>query len=95
MIGEPLCRLRGAPGSVIRDGQKVKVMRGWRRWVPWGRAAGERDGQGIDESAEDQEDWDKVVPEGVEAVVPYRGMWPRSSTNSSAVAPRVELWRRA
>jgi IMP dehydrogenase len=26
-----------------------------------------------DESAEDQEDWDKVVPEGVEAVVPYRG----------------------
>jgi IMP dehydrogenase len=26
-----------------------------------------------DENAEDQEDWDKVVPEGVEAVVPYRG----------------------
>jgi IMP dehydrogenase len=27
----------------------------------------------IDESAESQADWDKVVPEGVEAVVPYRG----------------------
>jgi len=26
-----------------------------------------------DESAESQADWDKVVPEGVEAVVPYRG----------------------
>ena len=29
--------------------------------------------KGDDESAESQEDWDKVVPEGVEAVVPYRG----------------------
>jgi IMP dehydrogenase len=29
--------------------------------------------QSRDESAEDQEDWMKVVPEGVEAVVPYRG----------------------
>ena len=35
-----------------------------------GRRAAEK---GEDESAEDQEDWDKVVPEGVEAVVPYRG----------------------
>lgn len=29
--------------------------------------------KGMDESAEDPEDWSKVVPEGVEAVVPYRG----------------------
>ena len=29
--------------------------------------------RGEDESAESPEDWDKVVPEGVEAVVPYRG----------------------
>ena len=29
--------------------------------------------RGEDESAEDPEDWSKVVPEGVEAVVPYRG----------------------
>jgi IMP dehydrogenase len=29
--------------------------------------------RGVDESAEDAEDWAKVVPEGVEAVVPYRG----------------------
>ena len=35
-----------------------------------GRKAAEQD---QDESAESQEDWDKVVPEGVEAVVPYRG----------------------
>ena len=35
-----------------------------------GRRAVER---GEDESAENPEDWDKVVPEGVEAVVPYRG----------------------
>ena len=30
-----------------------------------------QEGQG--ESAESQEDWAKVIPEGVEAVVPYRG----------------------
>lgn len=34
-----------------------------------GRRAAERN----EESAESPEDWDKVVPEGVEAVVPYRG----------------------
>ena len=35
-----------------------------------GRRAAEKS---QDESVESQEDWDKVVPEGVEAVVPYRG----------------------
>jgi len=31
------------------------------------------DNDNDDESAENPEDWDKYVPEGVEAVVPYRG----------------------
>ncbi|MFN3981309.1 MAG: IMP dehydrogenase [Caldilinea sp.] len=72
MIGSLFAGCDEAPGApVIRDGQKVKVVRGMASLgAAIGRRAAERDG---DESAEEQEDWDKVVPEGVEAVVPYRG----------------------
>jgi IMP dehydrogenase len=72
MIGSMFAGCEEAPGApVIRDGQKVKVVRGMASLgAAIGRRAAERDG---DESAEEQEDWDKVVPEGVEAVVPYRG----------------------
>jgi IMP dehydrogenase len=75
MIGSLFAGCEEAPGSpVIRDGQKVKVVRGM---ASLGAAIGRKvaeNGQSIeDESAESQEDWAKVVPEGVEAVVPYRG----------------------
>jgi IMP dehydrogenase len=72
MIGSMFAGTEEAPGSpVIRDGQKVKVVRGMASLAAtMGRKAVER---GQDESAEDSEDWMKVVPEGVEAVVPYRG----------------------
>jgi IMP dehydrogenase len=72
MIGSLFAGCEEAPGSpVIRHGQKVKVVRGMASLgAALGRRAKER---GNDESAEDQADWDKVVPEGVEAVVPYRG----------------------
>jgi IMP dehydrogenase len=72
MIGSLFAGTEESPGSaVIRDGQKFKVVRGMASLAAtMGRRAAER---GEDESAEDQEDWDKVVPEGVEAVVPYRG----------------------
>jgi IMP dehydrogenase len=72
MVGSLFAGTEEAPGSpVIRDGQKVKVVRGMASLgATMGRRAAER---GQDESAEDAEDWDKVVPEGVEAVVPYRG----------------------
>ena len=73
MIGGMFAGTEEAPGlPVIRDGQKVKVVRGMASLAAtMGRRAIER---GQDESAEDQEDWMKVVPEGVEAVVPYRGL---------------------
>jgi IMP dehydrogenase len=73
MVGSLFAGTEEAPGSpVIRDGQKVKVVRGMASLgATMGRRAAER---GQDESAEDAEDWDKVVPEGVEAVVPYRGL---------------------
>jgi len=72
MIGSLFAGTEEAPGSaVIRDGQKFKVVRGM---ASLGATMGrKRIGRGEDESAEDQEDWEKVVPEGVEAVVPYRG----------------------
>ena len=72
MIGSLFAGCEEAPGSpVIRDGQKVKVVRGM---ASLGAAMGRKEAErGDDESAESQEDWDKVVPEGVEAVVPYRG----------------------
>jgi IMP dehydrogenase len=72
MIGSLFAGCEEAPGSpVIRDGQKFKVVRGM---ASLGAAIGRRSVEaGVDESAESQADWDKVVPEGVEAVVPYRG----------------------
>ncbi|MEZ4862954.1 MAG: IMP dehydrogenase [Caldilineaceae bacterium] len=76
MIGSLFAGCEEAPGApVIRDGQKVKVVRGMASLgaAIGRRAAEERDLAGNDESAESQADWDKVVPEGVEAVVPYRG----------------------
>lgn len=75
MIGSLFAGCDEAPGSpVIRDGQKVKVVRGMASLgAAIGRKATENGLGNDDESAESQEDWAKVVPEGVEAVVPYRG----------------------
>jgi IMP dehydrogenase len=72
MVGSLFAGCEEAPGAtVIRNGQKFKVVRGMASLgAAMGRKAVEK---GEDESAESQEDWDKVVPEGVEAVVPYRG----------------------
>ncbi|MDX1521923.1 MAG: IMP dehydrogenase [Anaerolineae bacterium] len=73
MIGSLFAGCEEAPGAtVIRNGQKFKVVRGM---ASLGAAIGRRSAEKNegDESAESQEDWDKVVPEGVEAVVPYRG----------------------
>ncbi len=72
MIGSLFAGCEEAPGSpVVRNGQKVKVVRGM---ASLGAAMGRRIAKkGMDESAEDPEDWSKVVPKGVEAVVPYRG----------------------
>ncbi|RMF04340.1 MAG: IMP dehydrogenase [Chloroflexi bacterium] len=72
MMGSMFAGCEESPGStVIRNGQKFKVVRGMASLgAAMGRKAVER---GEDESAESPEDWDKVVPEGVEAVVPYRG----------------------
>ncbi len=72
MIGSLFAGSEESPGSpVIRNGQKFKVVRGM---ASLGAAIGRKEAERVgDESAESAEDWDKVIPEGVEAVVPYRG----------------------
>ncbi len=72
MIGSLFAGTEESPGTpIIRNGQKFKVVRGMASLgAAMGRKAVEK---GDDESAESPEDWDKVVPEGIEAVVPYRG----------------------
>jgi len=69
MIGSLLAGTEESPGaSVIRDGQRFKVVRGMASLTA------NVDRQAMEKGTSvDPEDWDKVVPEGVEAVVPYRG----------------------
>lgn len=68
MVGSLLAGTEESPGaSVVRDGQRFKVVRGMASLTA------NVDRQAIEKGGVDPEDWDKVVPEGVEAVVPYRG----------------------
>jgi IMP dehydrogenase len=72
MIGSLLAGTEESPGaSVIRDGERFKVVRGMASLTAnVDRQAIEK---GEDARFVDSEDWERVVPEGVEAVVPYRG----------------------
>jgi IMP dehydrogenase len=69
MIGSLLAGTEESPGaSVVRDGQRFKVVRGMASLTA------NVDRQAMEKGGEvDPEDWERVVPEGVEAVVPYRG----------------------
>ena len=69
MVGGLLAGTTESPGaSVIRDGRRYKVVRGMASLT----ANVSR--LEVDQHREvDPEDWERVVPEGVEATVPYRG----------------------
>lgn len=69
MLGSLLAGTDESPGvAVVRNGQRYKVVRGMAS------LSANVDRQRIDRQDElESEDWEKVVPEGVEAVVPYRG----------------------
>jgi IMP dehydrogenase len=69
MVGSLLAGTEESPGApVVRDGRRFKVVRGMASLTA------NVDRQEIETGGPvDPEDWDKVVPEGVEAVVPYRG----------------------
>lgn len=69
MIGSVLAGTDESPGAtVIRDGRKYKIVRGMASLTA------NVDRRLIERGAElEPAEWEKVVPEGIEAVVPYRG----------------------
>ncbi len=69
MLGSLLAGTEESPGaSVIREGRRYKVVRGMASLTA------NVDRKALEQSGEvDPEQWEQVVPEGVEAVVPYRG----------------------
>lgn len=101
MLGSMLAGTEESPGApVVRDGRRYKVVRGMASLS----ANVERrsiDGKG--EVAD--EDWAEVVPEGVEAVVPFRGAVAdiiyqmvgglRSGLSYAGARNIEELWEKA
>lgn len=69
MIGSLLAGTEESPGaSVVRDGQRYKIVRGMAS------LSANIERKMVEKGGEvDLVDWEQVVPEGVEAIVPYRG----------------------
>ena len=68
MLGSSLAGTNEAPGaSVVRDGRRFKVVRGMASLTA---NVGRKE---VDSGPVADDEWEKVVPEGVEAVVPHRG----------------------
>lgn len=101
MIGSLLAGTDESPGAtVVRDGRRVKVVRGMASLTA------NIDRQEVELRREvDPEDWEKVVPEGVEAMVPTRGPAQdilhqlvgglRSGLSYAGAASIEELWANA
>lgn len=68
MIGSMLAGTDESPGApIVRDGRRFKVVRGMASLTA------NIDRRAIDQGQVPDEEWADVVPEGVEAMVPYRG----------------------
>jgi IMP dehydrogenase len=69
MIGSMLAGSEESPGaSVVRDGRRYKIVRGMAS------LSANIERKMVEKGGEvDLVDWEQVVPEGVEALVPYRG----------------------
>ena len=101
MLGSLLAGADEAPGvSVIRNGQRYKIVRGMASLMA------NIDRQEVEQRREvDPEDWERVVPEGVEAMVPDRGPVKdvvyqligglRSGLSYAGAASITELWANA
>jgi IMP dehydrogenase len=101
MVGNMLAGTDEAPGAtIIRDGRKMKVVRGMAS------LSASADRLVIDRGADlEPGDWERIVPEGVEAVVPHRGAVAevldqliggiRSGMSYAGARTLDELWERA
>jgi IMP dehydrogenase len=101
MLGSLLAGTEESPGaSVVRDGQRYKVVRGMASLsANIARKQIEKQGE------VDPDEWESVVPEGVEALVPYRGTVSdilyqlvgglRSGMSYAGASTLPELWERA
>ena len=100
MLGGLLAGTEESPGaSVVRGGRRYKIVRGMASLS----ANVER--KTVDQGSVEDEEWGEIVPEGVEAVVPYRGEVADSlyqlvgglrSSMSYAGAETIEsFWERA
>jgi len=68
MVGSMLAGTEESPGApVVRDGRRYKVVRGMAS------LSANMQRKAMDKEEVSDEEWSDVVPEGVEAVVPYRG----------------------
>lgn len=101
MIGGLLAGTDESPGAtVVRDGRRIKIVRGMASLTA------NIDRQEVELRREvDPEDWERVVPEGVEAMVPVRGPVKdilhqlvgglRSGLSYAGAATIRELWQNA
>jgi IMP dehydrogenase len=101
MLGSLLAGTDEAPGAnVIRNGRRYKIVRGMASLTA------NIDRQEVEQRREvDPEDWERVVPEGVEAMVPDRGPVKevvyqlvgglRSGLSYAGAATIAELWANA
>ena len=100
MLGSMLAGTDESPGApIVRDGRRYKVVRGMASLTA------NVDRRTLDKGEMAEEDWADVVPEGVEAVVPYRGSVGdilyqlvgglRSGLSYAGAHSIEELWQKA
>ncbi|MEM8535631.1 MAG: IMP dehydrogenase, partial [Chloroflexota bacterium] len=100
MLGSLLAGTDESPGAnVIRQGQRYKVVRGMAS------LSANIDRQEVEGREVDPDDWERVVAEGVEAMVPVRGPAKdivyqlvggvRSGLSYAGAATITELWEKA
>jgi len=100
MLGNLLAGTDESPGApVTRDGQRFKIVRGMASLTA------NIDRKALDNAAPTIENWGEVVPEGVEALVPYRGSVAdilhqlvgglRSGMSYAGACSIEQLWQKA
>jgi IMP dehydrogenase len=100
MLGNLLAGTDESPGApVTRDGQRFKIVRGMASLTA------NVDRKALDNAAPTIENWGEVVPEGVEALVPYRGSVAdilhqlvgglRSGMSYAGACSIEQLWQKA